>query len=122
MFDQRVEKRLSEWALWWLDVETGNEGYPKKSSITLFQDGFVQREEFKSIPLISNEQAQQMDVWLSKMDLLHPEYCQSVVLQYLSDRKPVEIARILGISKRTFYERVHGGKTWLSGCITHSET
>ena len=122
MFDERVEKRLGGWARWCLDIMQGNEGYPKQSIICLFADGFALRGEFKSIPLITNEKAQQMDFWLGQMKQVYPDYWQAIVLYYLTNKTPSDIAQSLHVSRRTFHQRIQGAKTWLSGCISRTES
>lgn len=122
MFDPEVECRLRQWAKWWLDVHHNKEGYPKKSAIALFSEGSLAlREEFKSIPLISNEYAMQVNMWLLKMSLSYPEYFEAVTLFYLTTKSASQLSELLCISKRTFYQRLDGARTWLSGVITYHE-
>src|SRR3990167_11345296 len=101
MFDEKVEARLRGWARWVWDMNNGSMGYPKQSVIAVFQDGFSLRGEFTSIPLITDERAQQMDNWLKQMAVLYPDYREAIVFHYLSNKTPSEIAAALSISKRT---------------------
>lgn len=122
MYDERVEIRLRGWARYVIDLELGNEGYPKKSVISLFADGFGLREEFKSICLITDDRAQQTGYWLVLMGRIYPHEYEAVVFHYLSTKTPREICEALCISKRTFYQRLLGAKVWLSGCISRHDS
>lgn len=121
MFDERVEIRLRGWARWVIDLQNGCEGYPRKSIISLFSDGYGLREEFKSIPLISDGRAQQTGFWLHEMGKMYPQEKEAIFFQYLTTKHPKEIAQALCISRRTYYQRLLAGKIWLSGRINQDE-
>lgn len=121
MFDTRVEDRLRGWARWYISMEQGNEGYPKKSILAVFQDGLALRDEFKSIPLITDEKAQEVSGWLNRMGIDYPEFREAVYLYYLTQKGARLISESLCISRRTFYKRLEGAKVWLSGCLASDE-
>lgn len=121
MFDERVEIRLRGWARWCIDLANGNDGYPRKSIISLFADGYGLREEFKSVPLISDDRAQQTGYWLHEMGKIYPQEKEAVFFQYLTTKHPREIAQALCISRRTYYQRLLGAKVWLSGRLARFE-
>lgn len=121
MFDTRVEDRLRGWARWMVSIENGTEGYPKKSILAVFADGLELREEFKSIPLITNDAAQEISGWINRMGIDYPDYREAVYLFYLTKKGAVQIASALCISKRTFYDRLSAAKTYLGGCLAANE-
>ena len=121
MFDERVEIRLKGWARWIVDLENGCDGYPKKSIVSLFADGYGLREEFRSIPLISNYLAQQTGYWLHEMGKMYPLEREAVFFHYLTTKHTKEIAQALCISRRTYYQRLSAAKIWLSGRINQAE-
>lgn len=122
MFDEYVEIRLRVWARWVIDIHQGNEGYPKKSIITLFSDGYGLREEFKSIPLIIDDKAQQTGYLVKEMGKMYPLEHEAVIFHYLSTKRPKEIADALCISRRTYYQRLAAAKIWLSGRFNRLQT
>lgn len=118
MFDEYVEIRLRIWARWVIDLQKGNDGYPKKSIISLFSDGYGLREEFKSVPLISDDRAQQTGYLIKEMGKKYPQEHEAVLFHYLTTKRPKEIAEALCISRRTYYQRLSAAKIWLSGRFT----
>ncbi len=115
MYDYDLERRLANWARWEISYIQNRVGYPKQSSIVMFSEGMGIRDEFKSIPLIGNDQAQETGLWIKRMGWHHPDYQYAIQAYYLTTKKIREIADDLLISSRTFKQRLHDAKLWLSG-------
>lgn len=113
MYYIQIEDRLWDWARWWKAVESGCDGYPKRSMIQVFRDGAVLTGEFRSLPLISNPKAQEMDILIKRMTCEYPQYGEIITAHYLWRKDPFAKLQELRISKRTFYRRLEGAKNWL---------
>ena len=111
-----LEKRLISWSWHVLD----SNGFPNKSTIANF--GINDNYALKSRPPIPihNLQADEMNHWINIMGSTNPEL--KIVLKAFYTRRNSEkiatLAQVLGISSRTFSQRLQSARMWLEGRLS----
>lgn len=122
LFDAYLETRLYEWARYYIDIEKGRVGYPKKSLIAIVMDmGILTHTPGPKSP-INNEKAEEVNYWVRKMGIIYPKYEEAIRDHCFYKHIPLkEIAKIRGVSIRTFKDRVQSAKIWLSGHVAAND-
>lgn len=76
------------------------------------------RVDIDGIPLVTNENLQQMvelDEALTRLEKLDPRQCRVVELRFFAGLDEAEVARLLGVSDRTVKRDWAMAKAWLYG-------
>lgn len=117
-FDAYLDSRLRIWAAWQYRINHNEEGWPRASLIAIMCEvGALVRAHAKSKPPydIANTWAHEMNTWINLLSRLHPLDADAVKAAYCEQKKLLELAKDRQISVRAFKQRLHDGRTWLSG-------
>ncbi len=111
-----IEHRLVGWAHYKLDLNNGHIGYPSKNIILSINGGSGARYPTTGTCLIYKySDHQQTEGWIREMGREFPHFEDVINIYYTTRWQVIDVARFLGISKRTLMQRVHDAKLWLSG-------
>jgi len=122
VFDMTLEKRLTEWGNWNINILLGNVGYPKSSPIVaIIEVGVINPTSGPKEPYL-NPRAMEIGLWINRMAKDFPQYAKALELYYLNPEKPLRvIADAMKVSIRTLKVRVYDAKVWLSGRIAAND-
>jgi len=122
IFDEYLESRLREWANWCIDIELGNEGWPKESPMSkVMVVGILTRSPGPRPPM-SHPRAEEVSFWIARLGVTYPLYAQAIQDLYFNRHLPYKvIAHARRISVSTLKQRAHDGKVWLNGFLTEYE-
>ena len=116
IFDPILESRLYEWAGWHLDLQSGDIGYPKQSSIMQIIEVGISTPTFGPREPDLNPRAMEVNLWVVRMSHDFPTYAKALRDYYFNRNMPLRaIAQANKISISTLKARVHDAKVWLSG-------
>lgn len=111
-----VEARLTQWASYRIQMLNGDLGWPSKNLIVSLGEGRGARFPTSGVCLILKfDYSQQMDSWIKSMGQQLPELEDALTIYYTTRLSTIEVAQLIGISKRTLMTRVHDAKLWLCG-------
>ncbi len=111
-----IEARLSQWASYRVLMQNGEIGWPSKNLIISLSEGRGARFPTTGVCLILKfDYSQQMDSWVRAMGQQMPLLEDALTLYYTTRLPLSDVARLIGISKRTLLTRVHDAKLWLCG-------
>ena len=114
-----IEDLLHHWARFEFNLRMGNLGYPDKNIISTMMTGTAAQGVPGSRCLISQySKAQQVSFWIVSLGQHNYAFREAIELFYLSKSHPADIAKGLGISVRTYRQRVHDAKLWLAGRLS----
>lgn len=122
-YDYDVERRLVAWAYYEFEMSGGFIGWPEKSIICQFAEGYLSPRyaAIGSCPLLKYEIAQQMATWIALMRRKMPDHAEAIIFYYLTRRKIRDIADFLGIPTSTLKQRLREARIWLNGLISASK-
>ncbi len=111
-----VEKRLNIWAAWFIAIQTGEIGWPEKSTLALFMEqGFIPNDKTSrssSIPYHSPK-AEEINVLINLMRKEKPKCAYAIIHFYLTRSRVIDLARECDVKKNTFYEWLRKGKIFI---------
>lgn len=114
-----LEKRLSNWAFWFLNPE----GISSKSPMADFGlfTGSTQPPLSKPPFPINNFQADEMNGWINILGVHHPELKEVIKSYYLEKGNIAEKAKLYNIAPRTYKMRLQFARNWLEGGLSIDE-
>lgn len=109
-----IETRLSEWSIYEWQFANDNVGFPAKNILCAFMEGRASISTSTCL-IAPYSRAQQTGMWLKQLTQDHPGLGEVICTYYLAPPKMrvTQIARMLGISKRTLNSRIRDAKVWL---------
>ncbi|HEX4044863.1 MAG TPA: hypothetical protein VHZ76_04280 [Gammaproteobacteria bacterium] len=116
-----IEKRLEEWAVWFLKCSCVENGYPKSSSFNLFQIGLGINVIGEHLPasLPVNEEAEEVEQSIRQLASYNKLLAQILRLHYLEPRlSKLKKATALGLSHTTYRISLEMSKMWVGGHLS----
>lgn len=111
-----VEARLTQWASYKIRIMNGDVGWPSKNLIVSLGEGRGARFPTTGVCLILKfDHSQQMDGWVRAMGAQLPDLEDAITIYYTTRLSTGDVAKLLGVSRRTLLTRVHDAKLWLCG-------
>jgi len=116
---QYVERRLEEWADWYLRYNDFGLGYPKKSlEARLMETGGYLVKTTGPVYPPENVEAEEIEGLVAEIARQTPKLAQALRAQYF-DRGTLPFkARKIGVSRTQFKVYVDMGKQWLAGRLS----
>jgi len=120
-----LNKRLDEWADWFIRDYARSLGFPKQNTIhKMMVLGNVPKEDFTIKPLPTNEPAEEIEKLIRIMAFQNNQtfkYANALREYYIySQRSKRRTARALGVSEAITHAYVENAHLWLSGWFTAS--
>lgn len=123
VIDEYLEKRLQEWAEWFLQKTIGTGSLPKETiEYILMTYGFFTRNPGpKSVPI--NESAEEIEALIREMakNKKYQKDAEVIRVNYLiQSDNIIKKSRIIGMSPSQFKMRLWMAKRWLAGWLSAS--
>jgi hypothetical protein len=118
--DAYVDNRLEEWAKWIIDIDNGNIGYPKLSSLVKIMNPTIStvsgEVSFTFKHAIENQRAEEVDAMIKELKNQYPEYAEAITAFWINRHEDMKlVAEKFNLSRSAFMQRVRSAKLWLSG-------
>lgn len=110
-----IEVRLTDWANWIERNKEGGIGWPRVSLIAIMLEvGAMIKGSFNGANFIDNR-SEEVDRLMARLSREKPHY-EAVIRSYYvrsKNKRIIDIAKELKISKQTFFNYLNEGKAWL---------
>ena len=119
--DHYLENRLQEWADWFMRGNNHHLGYPKESSIGLFQKGTVLTKKKSYHPPITptHESAEEVEKFIAEMSQQNRKAADALRTYYLNRKPTLSLeAKAFGVSEAQFRILLALARHWLAGRFT----
>ena len=116
-----VEKRLQEWADWFIRGNTYGIGYPPESFITMLEKGITAKKKktFKIPILPTNESAEEMEKFVVEMAHQNRQMADALRKYYFGREPTLQLkAKIFGVSGAQFKILLGMARQWLAGRLS----
>ncbi len=113
-----LEKRLEEWATWFIRGHANGLGFSERSiEFRLITEGIITKSTApQTVPI--HEEAEEIEALVSEMNDYHKPMADALRIQYFSQEGFKERAMQLGISYPLFQNHVKLARYWLAGRLS----